>query len=59
MPYYVTYEEDGTIVQTRMADMATDSERQVQFPEYIETNGKKIDLVTLNLVDLPPPVILD
>lgn len=57
--FYVQYDESGNItgtVDTGNQDVkAPEHPRQLEFPVMVNTVGKKVDLFTGMLVDVPEP----
>lgn len=54
MTFYVQYAEDGTITGTLLTSGAKpDHPRQLQFDEFVNTDGLRVDIENDNLVTCP------
>ena len=51
--FHIQYNEDGTIAATVQGDRTPDHPRQIVLKDAVQTHGKRIDLVTKEIIDCP------
>ena len=56
MTFYIQYNESGDVVATVQSfGKPPKHPRQLVFPEFIKTRGKRVNLERLELEDIQPP----
>ena len=60
MTFYIQYNESGDVVATVQSfGKPPKHPRQLVFPEFIKTRGKRVNLEQLELEDIPPRVVVE